>query len=106
MDDASLKQALFVGAKLTACRLRSTNLYQAQFQQSVCLNTSFVGADLTYADFSRADVSDSNFSDATLFRTRFHRTIEKNTRFSHRTLALGNDEGLAKAETWKPRSRP
>ena len=53
---------------------------------------------MTYADFSYAVVEASNFSWASVFRARFHKTHEDGAVFTNRSLALGDDEELARAE--------
>jgi uncharacterized protein YjbI with pentapeptide repeats len=69
---------------------------------SSCEKARFAGADLTYADFSRADVSGCDFTGATLFRAKLHRIKDQGALWSNRTLALGDDEELRRAEDFKP----
>jgi uncharacterized protein YjbI with pentapeptide repeats len=70
----------------------------------VCRGARFVGTGLGYADFTHADLSDADFTRAGLFRARFHRPIENGaTVRGDRSLALGEDEALARAEAWQPR---
>ena len=80
-------------------------MQQCIMHRATCVGVRFNGADLTYSDFSHADISKSDFSDATLFRTRFHQTTEEQTSFTNRSAALGDDELLAEAETWKSKQR-
>ena len=73
--------------------------------KSDLLEARFEGADLTYADFTHADVSGANFTGATLFRARFHKTIETDTIGRSKAVALGDDRELAEAEAFLQKTR-
>lgn len=85
---------------------RGANLQMSMWQKAQCTAARFDRSDLTYADFSHADLTAADFSGATMFRTRLHRTNQKDTVFPlGKMAALGDDALLVEAETWWERHR-
>src|SRR5690606_33095083 len=85
-----LDHADFSGADLTQGILHRTR----------CDGTSFMNAELEYADFSYADVSRDDFRGSHFMRTQFHRALTADTRWGDRVGLLEKDPPLFDAEQW------
>ncbi|MCA9630104.1 MAG: pentapeptide repeat-containing protein, partial [Myxococcales bacterium] len=96
------REGVFVEADLSSADLSEADLERAVLQDAICVGTRFRGAKLTYADFSRSDLCQADLSDALMFRTRFHDIKEQDTVWGNRSIALGDDPALRRAENWKP----
>jgi uncharacterized protein YjbI with pentapeptide repeats len=92
---------MFVGAKATAADLSGAELEYSVWQRAVCRGARFQDAKLAYGEFSHADIRDADFTGAGVFRTRFHAVLDAGAVFTHRAVALGDDEELRKAERYQ-----
>jgi uncharacterized protein involved in type VI secretion and phage assembly len=87
---------------LTFCD--SLAIHAARFVRAQAEQTSFAGADLSYADFSHCLLNQAIMTDAITTKTNLHGVADTGVAWTRRQLAtaLRTDQDLYEAETWRP----
>ena len=104
LTGADLRGAGFAGASLQGARFDSAQLNAARFVRSTAGQTSFAGADLSYADFSYCLLDRAIMTDAITEKTNLHGVADAGVVWTKRQLAtaIPTDQDRYEADTWAP----
>lgn len=70
-NESDLSSAKFTKANLTSSSINNSNLDSADLSLSICIETSFVGSDLSKSNFREGDFNKADFTNAKLEKSNF-----------------------------------